>query len=309
MYKEMNEMVNKQKKRNGLLRFLAYGVTACAPLVFFGCAHPDQIELMEKRIDRLSAEQANARQEIGSLRNAFEGMTGMKSGQADIIARIDQIEAEIMRVNGQLEQMDHKNKQRDQEMMRFAKDAKERIDSLTLKVSPPSAEAGAAEGAQPVSAMEPGQPASVAALTTTPVVAPPVAAAQPAQPASASSPKALYEEGINLFRQGKFKEAKADFLRYVMENPNGALTDNAMFWVGDCEFQLGRFEESILEYQKVITKFPKGAKAPAAYLKQGMAFIKLGDKQSAKIIYEKLVKIYPNSEQATMAKKELSRLN
>lgn len=305
-------MTNKNTKKNGWSKAMAYGAMACAPLILFGCAHPEQIDLMEKRIERLSTEQANARQDIGSLRNAFEGMTGMKSHQADMIARMDQLEAEVMRLNGQIEQMDHKNRQRDQEMMRFAKDAKERIDSLTSKVAPGSSDTQPTEGAllpaqaEPAKAQEPSKPTSSGA--TVPVVATPPASTPPSSAAPAT-PKAVYEDGINNFRQGRFKEAKASFQRYVTENPNGDLADNAMFWIGDCEFQLGRYEESIIEYQKVISKFPNGTKAPASYLKQGMAFMKLGDKQSAKIIYEKLVKNYPNSEQAPMAKKELARLN
>jgi len=265
----------------------------CLPVFLANCAPQDKVAMLERRIDGLVLENASLNKKI----NAMQGEQAMtlKSGQADLYNRVEQVEAEILRLNGLIEQIEYRNKQDKQEVLRFANEVKEQIDKINERNKVMS------EAMAPVGPEIPddGRKITAPVQTGAPVVAPPAPA-----PVKEVNP---YEQGVALYKQKDFKEAKRSFQAYIDKNPNGDKLDSAYFWLGECEFGMGRYEEAILEYQKVISKFSKSNKAPAALLKQAMSFEKLGDKQSAKILYEKLLKQYPKSEQAPAAQKELAK--
>jgi tol-pal system protein YbgF len=265
----------------------------CLPVFLANCAPQDKVAMLERRIDGLVLENASLNKKINAMQSE-QAMT-LKSGQADLYNRVEQVEAEILRLNGLIEQIEYRNKQDKQEVLRFASEVKEQIDKINERNKMMN------EAMAPVGPEIPddGRKATAPVQTSAPVVAPPAPA-----PAKEVNP---YDRGVELYKQKDFKEAKRSFQAYIDKNPNGDKLDSAYFWLGDCEFGMGRYEEAILEYQKVITKFPKSNKAPAALLKQAMSFEKLGDKQSAKILYEKLLKQYPKSEQAPVAQKELAK--
>lgn len=117
--------------------------------------------------------------------------------------------------------------------------------------------------------------------------------------------KAIYDQGLELFRASKFNEAYKTFSDYISKYPKGKMAPNARFWLGDCYYNQQEYELAILEYQKVIADYPSDGKAPSALLKQGLAFEKLKDNETAKIVYNKLLKEYPKSDQVETAKKRI----
>lgn len=266
----------------------------CLLIFLANCAPQDKVSMLERRIDGLVLENASLNKKINAMQG--EQTMSIRSGQADLYNRVEQVEAEILRLNGLIEQIEYRNKQDKQEVMRFANEVKEQIDKINERSKMMN------EAMAPVG---PEIPADSNKAVAPPIQqsGPPVVAPAPA-PVKEVNP---YERGVELYKQKDFKEAKKSFQAYIDKNPNGDKLDSAYFWLGDCEFGMGRYEEAILEYQKVISKFSKGPKAPAALLKQAMSFEKLGDKQSAKILYEKLLKQYPKSEQAPVAQKELAK--
>jgi len=120
--------------------------------------------------------------------------------------------------------------------------------------------------------------------------------------------KELYDKGVALFKDKKYKEAYNRFADYLAKHPKGELAPNARFWLGDCLYQQKEYELAILEYQKVIAEFGQSAKAPAALLKQAMAFEELKEPETARIVYNKVLEDYPQSEQAEAAAKKLKAL-
>lgn len=238
-----------------------------------GCAPVEQLDLIERRVNTLAMEQASLRQEIQSKKTE-EGT--VQSNVASIANKLDVLQAEILRINGQLEQLAYAKEQ-----------DRARIDALEQRLmggqAPPlPGEAGPAPVAAPGTSM-------------------PAAAAPPAEPNH-------YEQGIALFKQGQYKDSIKSFQAYLDKNPKGDLADNAYFWMGENEFKLERYEEAILDYQKLLDEFPSSNKAPDALYKQGLAFAKLGDRVGARIVFQKLVKKHPSSPQAALAKKQLAKL-
>ncbi|MBU0485566.1 MAG: tol-pal system protein YbgF [Proteobacteria bacterium] len=120
--------------------------------------------------------------------------------------------------------------------------------------------------------------------------------------------KALYDKGLSLFNDNKFKDAYIAFSEYIEKYSKGEMIANARFWLGDSLYNQKEYELAILEYQKVIADYSKHPKAPAALLKQGLAFEQLKDSKTAKIVYSKLLDEYPNSEQAATARRKIDTL-
>jgi tol-pal system protein YbgF len=111
------------------------------------------------------------------------------------------------------------------------------------------------------------------------------------------------------FKNAKYEDARRGFQKYLEQNPNTDLSDNAQFWIGESYYLESNYEKAILEYEKVIKNFPDGDRVPHALLKQGLSFLSLGDEDSGKLLLQQLVKDYPNTSQAKIAKAKLKELN
>jgi tol-pal system protein YbgF len=115
----------------------------------------------------------------------------------------------------------------------------------------------------------------------------------------------LYDRALGYHRDGRHREAMADFNDFLKRYPKSELADNAHFWIGESYRAQGKYEEAILAYQKVINDYPKGNKVPVAMLHQGFAFEKIDDKTTAELVFKKLVKNFPKTKEAEIAQKRL----
>ncbi len=250
------------------------------------CAAPDQVTLLEKRVNSLSMENTQIKDELRSMKGQTirADIDNIQKNQAKIDNRLNEVNAELLRVGGAVDQISHN----------YSKD-RSRLDRLELSLG----------GTQSTQTAEPDE------TGVTPPVEPPVKITPSdnikKQP-DTTGPTDYYKQGIELFKQKNFKEAKNSFEIYEKENPQGKYLSNASFWKGECDYNLGKFEEAILEYQLVIEKYPNSEKTSGALLKQGIAFQKIGDHNSSKAVFNKLLKHFPNSPQAAIAKDYLKKM-
>ncbi len=269
-------------KSIALITCMVLGLSACAP--------QEQVTFLEKRIYSLSQKNQELekavlelKQQVQALKKAQEQfgastLLEVRSRQAVFQNKLDEVNAELLRISGMIEEMKHtysSDREKNQEVLaalqqdvvklrqelRVLGTVKEKRDKIAHK----------------------GKKTKKTGID-------------------------VYQKGLDFIKEKKFKEARTTLEKYVKEFPKGALVPNAHFWIGECEYNLNRFEEAILAYEKVIKDYPKSNKVPAALLKEGMAFFKLGDPESAKIIWKKLIKLYPKSSQARLAKKQIERL-
>ena len=122
------------------------------------------------------------------------------------------------------------------------------------------------------------------------------------------SGKSAYEASYQLFKDKKFKEARAKFEIFLKDNPKSDLAGNAQFWIAESYYAEKDFESAILSYETLLKKYPENSKASGGMFKQGLAFIEIGDIKTGKIILSKLVDKYPHSREAELAKKKISEL-
>jgi tol-pal system protein YbgF len=117
-----------------------------------------------------------------------------------------------------------------------------------------------------------------------------------------------YVAAKQAFDQGEFKAARSGFEAIIKDYPNSEHADNAQFWIGEIYYREKWYEKAILEYQKVIENYPKGNKVPASLLKQGFAFISLGDKANSRLILKELSQKYPKTNEGKIALQKLKEL-
>jgi len=251
-------------------------------IVSSGCAPTSQVDLLERRVIGLSNENRALKQEVETLKQATQELQSREVGsvrqsQAQLANRIEEIQSELMRLSGLLEQMDHRINKMEEDNKVFQEEVEQQLADLRGNIEHQSPEGTAYSAKTEKEASKGGN--------------------------------ALYKKGLALYKQGKFHEAKRAFSSFIQQNPNSPKVANAHFWIGECEYKLQRYEEAILEYQKVLSKYPNSNKVPDALLKQGLAFLQLGDSESARIVLKKLIRKYPRSPQASVARKQLARIS
>jgi tol-pal system protein YbgF len=282
--KNLKCIVFSEKNRSGFLKTMRLVVAAVLPMLLVHCAPQDQANMLERRVSSLSAENRVLSNQVNSLKQEVADMgkardiASVRSRQAELANRMDELQAELLRMNGLIDQIGHKNEQEEEETVRFREELKEQVKNMREEVK-----------------------LLQASTKVTKEV-------EQARKNAAQGAVDLYQQALDLIKQKKYKDAKKTLRTYIEKHPHGKRVANAYFWMGECEFNLQRFEEAILEYQKVISRYPKSNKVPDSLLKQGIAFAELGDNESAKIVLNKLIKKYPKSPQVSVAKKKLARI-
>ncbi|NPA94620.1 MAG: tol-pal system protein YbgF [Thermodesulfobacteria bacterium] len=259
-------------------------------VVLTGCAPQAQIDMLDRDVAGLQVETHRIDEEVQGLKRQLSEIQGQadqssRKSIARLNARIDSLESELMRLNGLVDQLKYNQEREESELAQLKEEIQRVMQSGAKTTAPAVVAAQSSSGAQ---------------------IAPEVNGTGNSQEPQKKID--LYDEGLRLFRLGKYLEAKQAFRDFIKENPNSPKVANAHFWIGECEYKQSRYEEAILEYNKVIKKYPRSNKVPDALLKQAFAFAKLGDKDSAKILLQKLVKSYPRSAQAKVAKRQLKLL-
>jgi tol-pal system protein YbgF len=290
-FNRLKGMVFSEKSKPVFLITIRLVIFAFLPmLLLVHCAPQDQVNMLERRVNGLSAENRSfgnqinfLKQEVAELKKATQkvgeqDIASMRSRQAEFGNRMDELQVELLRLNGMIDQIGHKSEQEEEETLRFREDLKGQIENLRKEVELLQASAKVTKEVEQ------------------------------ARKKAVQGAIDLYQQALDLIKQKRYKDAKKTLRTYIEKHPHGERVANAYFWMGECEYNLQRFEEAILEYQKVISRYPKSNKVPDSLLKQGMAFAKLGDRESAKIVLNKLVKKYPKSPQVRIAKKKLARL-
>jgi tol-pal system protein YbgF len=233
----------------------------------------ERIKVQQENIDRLTESttalhksQADVGVEMMSLKDYLQEMQGLDDKQRkDITARINKKDDEI-------------------------KELKEKQDRLILRISFLETYLGLGEKDSRSDSGDKSKPGNGSAKETPKVL---------------SDKDQTYTAAYDLFKEGSYDKARAQFQDFLKNFPNTEYSDNAQFWIGECYYFEGNYEQAILEYDKVTKNYPNGDKVAPALLKQGFSFINLGDKVSGRLILQQVIKSYPNTSQARVARSKL----
>ena len=142
-------------------------------------------------------------------------------GIIQLLNQIEQLNAEIAKLRGQVEVMSNLDDQLTKRQRDFYLDIDTRLRKL--EGLPPEPATGASVSSAPPTA---AAPAASGALGS-------AAAATPAQIAAARAKEdAVYDVGSNAFKRGDYLSATRAFQTYIKDYPAGQLVSNAHYWMG-----------------------------------------------------------------------------
>ena len=205
-----------------------------------------------------------------------------------LVEQIDQLNAQIASLRGQIEVLTNENQQLQKRQKDFYLDLDSRMKRL---------EGGAAAGAAGAAPAE-GRPAEPAAATG------PRGASREDQ----AREMRAYDAASNLFRRNDFAAAIEAFRAFLKDFPGSSLAANAEYWIGISYANLRDYHNAIATQEALLAKHPQSPKAPDALLAIAAIQAEQGDSGSARNTLEDIIARYPTSEAAGKARTRLSSL-
>lgn len=111
---------------------------------------------------------------------------------------------------------------------------------------------------------------------------------------SGGAPQA-YEYAYSFIKARDFSRAEREFLQFMTDYPNDPLVSNAKYWYGETFYVRGSYEKAARIFAEGYKQYPQGPKAASNLLKLGMALSGMGKAKDACIAYKQLKKEYAGS--------------
>ncbi|MEM0907146.1 MAG: hypothetical protein AAGJ94_07270 [Pseudomonadota bacterium] len=258
---------------------------------------------------------------------------GEKKDGADMALRIEQLEAQVRMLTGQVEQLTFTVRRLEAALGQTSGAATPgRQGALTSPEAQPGPGApprplGTITTATPPAVGEPGAVASTAPPVTTPpasgqggpidlsalnqnqtalppVVSQPVQQQQAAVPAPAADALSKVRE---LQASGRYSMAENEARAVLTANPTGAAATEARFLLGEALLAQRDYRGAANMFLENYTADPTNARAPASLLRLGTALNGLGEREAACSSLEELFGAYPNIDAETRAAAERER--
>lgn len=241
-------------------------------------------------------------EEAEPLQQRVERLERIIQGQGlmNLITRVDQLQNEVKRLNGENESLRHELEQMQNRQREMYIDLDERLQKQAQAPAP----------VQPAMSSD-------ETLTTGPSVSePPMVTDEPAEsstpdsaPAAVENGEAAYQAALQTLRSGQYEEAVAALQTFPEQYPNSIYLPNAYYWQGEAKYVLREFADAAALFQIVIDQYPSSTKVPDALLKRGFSEEEMGDRQRATATLNQVIEQYPDSSAAKLAKVRLDRIN
>ncbi len=211
----------------------------------------------------------------------------------EMLQRIEQLEAEVRYLRGELELQRHQLESRQPE-----RSAAIPTPAPTgVNQPPPGGYSPPAPVAPPVVAAPP--PVQTPPVQTLPAQAP---------PSASGSEQAEFDAALGELREGRYPQAIADLQRFVSAWPNSSRAGDAQYWLGESYYLSRNYDAAKEAFINLGLRYPQNARLPDALLKLGYIYGEQGDTARAREVLQKLVQVYPNSPAAGLAGRRLQSL-
>ena len=128
------------------------------------------------------------------------------------------------------------------------------------------------------------------------------------QTASLNNPGDLYQAGYSHMLAGDYQLAEQVFRDFVDIYPDDGQAPNAMFWLGEAQFSQGRYNDAAQTFLDAHKKFPQAEKGADTMLKLGMSLAALDKREPACATYRQTLTNYPGASQAVRSKVQQEQL-
>ena len=120
--------------------------------------------------------------------------------------------------------------------------------------------------------------------------------------------QAAFDQAMNFFRAGQYKEAAESFGTFANNYPNSQLNADARFYRGSSLYASKSFGPAVTELQAMEQNHPEHARAPDALLIVAAAQIEQNNLSGARDTLQRIVEKYPQSNAAQTAQERLKLL-
>lgn len=226
----------------------------------------------------------------------FESMSEqMKDSQglvSEVVAQLKDMQSQLDRMNGKIEEMEHRQKQIDPQNINKMN------ENLTLLKT--QQEADTAQLLQ-IQNEQKEQRAFLEKVTKSLTAV----AEKPAK-SQKKSAKTELGEALDLVKKNKYAEARGE-LESLIDHSELTQGDQnkVMHGLGRVEYYTGHYDKALVYFSKIFTKYPKASLAPSSLLFIGRSLDKMGKKDEAKQAFAKVSEDYPDSKEAKEAKSAL----
>ncbi|MCK5385315.1 MAG: tol-pal system protein YbgF [Alphaproteobacteria bacterium] len=113
--------------------------------------------------------------------------------------------------------------------------------------------------------------------------------------ASTGSAAGDYDRAYSYIKARDFDNAEQAFSAFIKAYPDDDLVSNAKYWYGETFYVRGDYDRAARIFAEGYQKYPKGSKAASNLLKLGMSLVGMGKPDDACIAFKQLKKDYANS--------------
>ena len=194
--------------------------------------------------------------------------------------RLNQIQQNLTALTGQLEQMQYRNQQLQQQMEKMQADYEYRLDTLEKggKAGPRPARADAGR----ICAASPAGGGNLAAN------------APPAGGGGAQG-EALYHDAFKHLQDGDYAGAERGFKTFVQRNPQHVLAGNAQYWLGETYYARRDYQNAMVAFAEGYKVYKTSPKGPDNLLKLGVTLAVLNKKPEACAVFARFNQDYPRA--------------
>ena len=219
--------------------------------------------------------------------------------------RFQQMEQEIRRLTGQIEEQNFEIRQLKEALRKMQAD----VDALRLgggqsaiqqapdfNVSPPSNATPSADGNE--------RPTNTLGTLVKPQDGGAV------KPSQDEAPR-YYDYAYSFITNREFDKAEQAFAQFISDFPDHSLVANAKYWYGETFYVRGSYEPAARIFAEGYKNYPKSQKAPDNLLKLGMALIGMGKTGDACIALKQLKSQYSDASKPILkrADTEMGRID
>lgn len=115
----------------------------------------------------------------------------------------------------------------------------------------------------------------------------------------------LYKEGVRLFGQKQYDEAKK---RFVITDEKGYKPAASNYYLGEIAYYTKQYEDAIFYFKKSAGLYDKASYIDVLLLHTGISLENTGKKDQAKLFYQNIVENYSGYNSAKIAKEKLKKL-
>ena len=200
----------------------------------------------------------------------------------NLFYQIQQLQQEVMRLNGKVEEQAHELRQlKEQSLQRYV--------DLDKRLGGSAAQPAAAEG----SSLESGVSLPVAGA---PVASTPISGSQ-SQVAEQPGEGEAYRAAYALVRGQQFDQAIPAFQEFLRDYPDGKYAPNAHYWLGELYLviQPPDLESARQSFALLLSQYPDNSKAPDALYKLGKVQFEKGNREKAREYLDRVIRQYGSS--------------